>query len=257
MIRARSDGAFAVRPAIPWWIGLTIAAAAFGFCGFLAPSLMYRHPFLSGLAQWFVDVAPVFAIICAGTAAYALFKRLDVRRLRQTKNQLDALRNMDWQNFELLVADGFRRLGYDVDNRGWYVPNSRVHISLQKDGERTLVECRQWQVPQVGLGPVRELYSTLVSEHADGAVLITSGTFSAEAEAYVRDKPIGLIDGRGLLELVAASQTDSRRDMAADPPHCPVCERRMMRKKAPRDSSIGRFYWSCSAYPACPGTRLM
>jgi restriction system protein len=257
MIRVRPDGAFAVRPAIHWWIGLTIAAAALGFCGFLPGSLMYGHPFLSRLAQWCLDVAPVFAIVCAGIAAYALFKQVDVRRLRQTKNQLDALRNMDWQNFELLVADGFRRLGYEVDNRGWYVPSSRVHISLQKNGERTLVECRQWQVPEVGLGPVRELYSTLASEHADGAVLITSGTFIPEAEAFVRDKPIGLINGSGLLELVSGSQKDSRRDMVSDPPQCPVCERRMIRKKAPRDSSIGRFYWSCSAYPACPGTRLI
>jgi restriction system protein len=256
MIRARPDLALAVRFTFPW-IGLATVAVTFAFCGFLAPSFIYPHGSLSRVGQWLLGAAPALAIVCASIAAYALFTQLDVRRLRQTKSRLDNLRDMDWQNFELLVADGFRRLGYEVDNRGWYVPSSRVHISLQKDGERTLVECRHWQVAQVGLGPVRELYSTLGDEHADGALLVTSGTFSVEAQAYARDKPIGLIDGRALLELVADSHKDARRDVVLDPPHCPVCERRMIRKKAPRDSTIGTFYWGCSAHPACPGTRLI
>jgi restriction system protein len=57
--------------------------------------------------------------------------------------------------------------------------------------------------------------------------------------------------------LVADSHKDAWRDVVLDPPHCPVCERRMIRKKAPRDSTIGTLYWGCSAHPACPGIRLI
>lgn len=253
MMRARSDGALAVRLTIPWWVSLSAAAAAYVFCGFLVPSLMSGNPALSRLADWLIEAAPVLALILAGLGAYALLCELDMRRLRQTQTQLDSIRGMDWQNFELLVAEGFRRLGYAVDNRGWYVPNSPVHISLQKNGERTLVECRQWQVAEIGLGPVRELYHALGVEHADGGLLVTSGRFSAEAQAYARDKPIGLIDGAALMELVEAVQKEvPTAASAAETPHCPVCERPMTRKKAGRDSTIGQVYWGCSAYPRCP-----
>ena len=143
--------------------------------------------------------------------AFAFFRELDLRRLRQTQGELDAIRAMDWQNFELLVSEGFRRLGYTVDNQGWYFPNSRVHITA---AERRRADARR--LPGLaglagGLPPVRELYKTLNSEHADGALLVTSGSFTLDAEVFARDKPIGLIDGQALLELVADRQAGRRR----------------------------------------------
>jgi len=256
MMKARHDSILAVRLAIPWWVSFTAAATAYIFCSFLAPSLMSGNPALSRLGDWLIEAAPFLTIMFAAIGAFAFFRELDLRRLRQTQGDLDAIRGMDWQNFELLVAEGFRRLGYTVDNQGWYFPNSRVHITLQKGGERTLVDCRDWQAAQVGLPPVRELYKTLNSEHADGALLVTSGSFTLDAEAFARDKPIGLIDGPALLELVATVKRDAAVDASnADAPCCPVCERPMKRKKASGTSTIGHVYWGCSAYPRCLGTR--
>ena len=108
----------------------------------------------------------------------------------------------------------------------------------------------------MGLPPVRELYKTLNSEHADGALLVTSGSFTLDAESFARDKPIGLIDGPALLELVATVKRDAPGDASnADAPCCPVCERPMKQKKASSTSTIGHVYWGCSAYPRCLGTR--
>jgi len=129
-----------------------------------------------------------------------------------------------------MVAEGFRRLGYAVENRGRYVPETAGHISLSKNGERTLVECQEWRATQVGLGPVRELYRTMPFEHADGALLVTSGSFTPEAELFARDKPIGLIDGQALLELVEKAQ-HSRDGQPAHSPRCPVCSRSMEHRK--------------------------
>jgi len=256
MMRARHDGVWAVRFTIPWWVSFTAAAATYLFCSFLVPSLMSGNPALSRLAGWLIEGAPILAILFVAVGAFALFRELDLRRLRQTQSQLESIRGMDWQNFEFLVAEGFRRLGYTVDNRGWYVPDSRVHISLQKNGETTLVECRQWRDEQIGLTPVRELYQTLSSERADGALLVTSGTFTPEAEDYARDKPIGLVGGQALMELVETIQKgapEGRRVL--DVPHCPVCQRPMTRKKAGWGSTIGQVYWACLDSPRCPGTR--
>ena len=256
MMRRRHDGASAVRFTVPWWVSFTAAATAYLFCSFLVPSLMSGNPALSRLADWLIEGAPFLAALFVALGTFVFFRELHRRRLRQTQSRLESIRGMDWQNFELLVAQGFRRLGYAVDNRGWYVPDSRVHISLQKNGGRTLVECRQWRAEHVGLTPVRELYHTLGLEHADGALLVTSGTFTPEAEAYARDKPIGLVGGQALMELVEAVQKGSlhgRRIL--DAPRCPVCERPMARRKARWGSTIGQVYWACLDAPRCPGTR--
>jgi hypothetical protein len=61
-------------------------------------------------------------------------------RLHETQSEIDSIRTLDCRISELLVPEGFRRLVYAVDNPDWYVPNSQVHIALQKDGEETLVE---------------------------------------------------------------------------------------------------------------------
>jgi restriction system protein len=255
MLKAKHDTILAVRFSIPWWVGATGAAIAYIFCGFLVPPLMSGDPALSRLSGWLVDGAPYLLLGLSAISALAFFQRLDARRLRQTHSEIESLRAMDWQNFELMVAEGFRRMGYAVENRGWYVPNSPVHISVHKNGERMLVECREWRAPQVGLTPVRELYRTMATEHADGALLVTAGSFTREAEAFARDKPIGLIDGQALLELVEQAQHNAPRHRELiGTPHCPVCSRSMEQRKAGRASTIGHVYWGCSD-PRCLGTR--
>lgn len=38
-------------------------------------------------------------------------------------------------------------------------------------------------------------------------------------------------------------------------PECPVCGNEMVRRKAGRGSNAGNFFWGCSRYPGCRGTR--
>ena len=256
MIKAREDGTVAVRPALQWWSSLAVVAGAYLTCCLLLPPLISGDLSLTVSLTWLREAAPLLGTACAAIATFAFFRRLDLRRLRETQSEIDAIRAMDWQHFELLISDGFRRLGYSVDNRGWYVPNSPVHILLQKNGEKTLVECRQWRASQVDLGVVDELYRIMTEERADGALLVTSGSFAPDAEVFARDKPIGLIDGEALLELVEAARTGAPQAPAGgETPHCPVCERHMVKKRARKGSTIGPVYWGCLAHPRCLGTR--
>jgi restriction system protein len=256
MIKATQDGPLAVRPAIQWWSSLAVIAGAYLTCCLLLPPLISGDLSLTVSLTWLKEAAPLLGTACAAIATFAFFRRLDLRRLSETQNEIDEIRAMDWQHFELLVSDGFRRLGYSVDNRGWYVPNSPVHIMLQKNGEKTLVECRQWRAPQVELKVVDELYRVMTKERADGALLVTSGSFAPEAEVFARDKPIGLIDGEALLELVETARTERPKGPAGgETPRCPVCERHMVKKRAGKDSTIGPVYWGCLAHPQCLGTR--
>lgn len=256
MIKAKEDGTVAVRPALQWWSSLAVVAGAYLTCCLLLPPLISGDLSMTVSLTWLKEAAPLLGTACAAIATFAFFRRLDLRRLRETQSEIDAIRAMDWQHFELLISDGFRRLGYSVDNRGWYVPNSPVHILLQKNGEKTLVECRQWRASQVDLSVVDELYRIMAEARADGALLVTSGRFAPDAEVFARDKPIGLIDGEALLELVETARTEAPKASAGgETPHCPVCERHMVKKRARKDSMIGPVYWGCPAHPRCLGTR--
>jgi ssDNA-binding Zn-finger/Zn-ribbon topoisomerase 1 len=49
------------------------------------------------------------------------------------------------------------------------------------------------------------------------------------------------------------------RSFSATPPvgtpQCPRCSRHMIRRRARRGRHAGQFFWGCSAYPSCRGTR--
>jgi hypothetical protein len=40
-----------------------------------------------------------------------------------------------------------------------------------------------------------------------------------------------------------------------DVPHCPSCNRKMVKRKARRGERAGEEFWGCSTYPTCRGTR--
>lgn len=58
---------------------------------------------------------------------------------------------MSWQQFETLVGEGFRRRGYSVKETGGGGPYGSVDLVLSKNGEKTLVQCKQWKAFKVGV----------------------------------------------------------------------------------------------------------
>jgi restriction system protein len=51
-----------------------------------------------------------------------------------------------------------------------------------------IVQCKHWRSRLVGVKPLRELWGVLSDEKADGAIFITSGSFSADALAFAQGK---------------------------------------------------------------------
>lgn len=38
-------------------------------------------------------------------------------------------------------------------------------------------------------------------------------------------------------------------------PYCPICQGRMVKRKARRGENAGKAFWGCTHYPECKGTR--
>ena len=215
-------------------------------------------PFALAVAAYFVArhfVGHTFGlatgVFVALMGVLAFFHKQTRRRLLDCQDSLKSLKNLPWREFEMLVGEAYRRKGYTVEETGGG-PDGGVDLVLRRDGETVLVQCKRWKAHTVGVPVVRELYGVLMSEQATRALLVTSGEFTADAHTFAQGKPLELVNGPALLELVRGVQTVSRAgipDLAAAPkpapPDCPRCARPMVLRTAGRGASAGSPFWGC------------
>ena len=161
------------------------------------------------------------------------------------------------------MAEAYRRHGYVVTvTLGGGGADGGIDLVLHRGGKKTLVQCKRWKARPVPVQTVRELYGVVTAEGADAAKLVATTTFTSEAIAFARGKPIELIDATDLLELLRNVQNSG--NLAApvpeqapqlDIPTCPLCSSPMKERVARRGADAGSRFWGCSRYPACKGTR--
>ena len=145
----------------------------------------------------------------------------------------DELAGISWASFERLFAEHYRQLGYRVEHSGTGASHARydggIDIKLYRDDEYIVVQCKHWNALQVTHNYVHELIGVMHTQHATGAILITSGEFSKAAlEAAVRCPTITLIDGAE----VRRTFQDSLPTLVPAPPLPPVVPFPMARRAA-------------------------
>ena len=133
---------------------------------------------------------------------FALFNTARRRRLLEAQPSVDRLLTMSWQDFEQLVGEAYRRKGYRVVDRGGAGADGGIDLELHTKDKTLVVQCKRWKTRTVGVELVRELYGAMVGEKAHEAIFFTSGGYTPDAIDFAREKPIKLLDGRGLVELL-------------------------------------------------------
>lgn len=266
---------------LPWWAGVALAAVSYWFLhGIATRPLPKIQPGQSmgdftstaiwqGLATGGQYLLP---LICLFGAALSAFKRRQRRQLFEAASasgNADVLQGMSWQEFELLVGEGFRRRGYGVRESGGGGADGGVDLVLTKDGEKIFVQCKQWKAFKVGVSTVRELYGVMAAHGATGGFVVTSGRFTKEATAFAQGRNIQLLDGSALMQLLREARDTVKRDRsgevfrpaqdaepAATATLCPKCGKPMVRRVAKRGATAGKPFWGCSDFSGgCRGTR--
>jgi len=135
----------------------------------------------------------------------------------------DALSRIGWEEFERVLAAHYRDVGWWVEHVGTGATGARfdggVDLRLRRDAQVVLVQCKHWNAKQVPHNAVHELLGILVTEGATGAILITSGEFTAAAVATAgRSDKIRLIDGSGLRDMLGDDAFLPPPTEAAAPP---------------------------------------
>ncbi len=204
-------------------------------------------------------VPPAFLI----GAAVSYFKQSRSIRLFENTGAPNgpAVASLTWQEFESLVAEGFRQRGFKVTEKGGAAPDGGVDLILARGNERFLVQCKQWRAQQVPVTIVRELYGVMAAHQAAGGYVVTSGRFTQDAMAFAQGRNIELIDGRTLPQLLrkaensaATSASTPTNAIRTSPPGCPRCNEPMVVRVAKRGANLGSEFWGCCRYPKCKVT---
>lgn len=244
---------------LPPWVILALGVTSYaGLEWYQRTHLATRGELLLSIAT--SSYPPIALAFFVAVAAASAVHRVRRGKLVDQQTGLDSLRHTPWKEFEYLVAEAFRRQGYVADyslNQG---PDGGVDIVLKREGQTSLVQCKQWKTGSVGVTVVREMLGILHARKAHEVFIVTTGGFTAEAQAFAKGNPITLIDGAKLWAMVAAVQAEPSTAkvvpaaIAPATPECPRCGGEMVRRKAKQGPTPGATFWGCTRYPSCRGT---
>ncbi len=278
MILARRGGSFldelfnlAVR--MPWWLSLVFALSIYLVCrhfagvevgaiGQLGHGTYAGQQIVRTFAMFAQYVLP--AVFVLG-AVVSLIKRTSRVRLYSSVARSavpsKALEGITWQQFEQVIGEAFRRQGYRVDETSSGADGG-VDLVLFREGEKALVQCKQWKSVKVSVNVVRELFGVMAAEGASWGFVVTSGEFTKDAKAFARGRNVRLIDGA----VVRQWMTENRLPPPAEEfgaglkqtlptIRCPRCGGGMQTKEAKKGRSARKLFWSCIHFPRCRGAR--
>ncbi len=286
---------------LPWWLGLLFAPLSYVFISRYAvapvfdttnPTQFFINSAVYQAAAIFRYVIPVLIILGSLKSLFGMLKRimlLNGVRNSAHDDPAQALAKISWAEFEMLVGQYFKELGYKVVETGGRADGG-VDLRLRKaTGELFLVQCKHWKTSKVPVNIVREIFGVMQAEQASGAFVVASGAFTKDAAAFAKGKAIELLDGAMLIAAIKQRSTSSamttnqaiptstpKPTSAAVPmplanqapqtkvepvlsiqpaaPACPICQSEMVLRTAKRGANAGNPFFGCSKYPLCRGT---
>ena len=133
----------------------------------------------------------------------------NLTRHYKTTSDKDDLTKLNLAEFQQLLADYYRRLGYQVNQEQSLQADSGIGIELTKFAQVSLVQCKHWKCRKVGVKVIREMHDELLNRKADRIVIVTSGEFTLDAYRFARGKNLKLINGIQLTSMLTQAKQPS------------------------------------------------
>ena len=196
---------------LPWWALSLAAIASAYYANFQLPQhhlSFFASPAMNGAIDWLMHTrsflfALNFTALCLGATSLSRLANRLVRKHHLLKmRSLAHLRNLRWDQFELLVAEAYRKEGYLVQETGLGGADGGVDAVLRRNGKTYIVQCKRWSGSKVGAGVVREMYGLMTHHSAAGVKIVCLSGFTKSAVSFAERKPIELLDGEMLLRMI-------------------------------------------------------
>lgn len=198
-----------------WWLPMAVALA--GLIGYLVLLQKGQHActasvgctvlsaFLHTSMTRFLVVG--FALVMSAVSVAKFYANGERSRLLAKQHEIADLRNMDWQAFERLVGEAYRRSGFVVTENGQGGADGGVDLILKKGNRTSIVQVKHWKASKVGAPVVRELFGLMHHFKAQEARIVAVGSFTSEAWAFAKGKPIDLVTGEKLFALIQSAKS--------------------------------------------------
>lgn len=242
--------------ALPWWLNLILATIAYISLKYWIPSLEAQNTVFQAVIRTAPTFANILALLLIYIAAISAFHAWRKGQLLNNQTSNQSIQNLPWKDFEYLVSEAYRRKGYTVQENLAGGADGGIDLTLNKEGKRSLVQCKNWKTQTVGVSTIRELFGVITAEGADEGIVVCSGHYTADAQEFAKGKPLTLIDGNSLTRLISEVQTTPKPKIHTEPDIiCPTCGNSMVLRLAKRGKNTGDRFWGCSKFPKCRGTR--
>jgi restriction system protein len=215
----RKQGGLDTVASMPWPAGIVLGLIGYiairhGVGWFLSST---SNPYLSGMGKLaatgaYAPLAWMLLIGCWIAAIASFVGQRSRRQLLDSQTGIESIRQMSWRQFEQLTGEAFRRQGYAVEETGLGGADGGIDLKLRKNGQTTLVQCKQWRNQRVDVKTVREMLGVLVHECADAVIIVAVGDYTPDARRFAQGKPIELIRGDKLLATIRSLQTNKTRE---------------------------------------------
>jgi restriction system protein len=197
-------------------------------------------------------------------ASRSLATRVE-NNVAETSGPSSGLEKMRPDQFELLIAEVFRRQGYTPELSAAMGADGSIDLILRRDADTILVQCAYSKLERVTEAELREFYAAMVTSGAPRGIIVTMGTFTPGARTYAQGKSLELIDGNAVLDTLATVTKLNENILRVAgwidefisharvfDPECPVCHGTMHVRHS---RANGAPLWCCRSYPRCPGRR--
>jgi len=173
---------------------------------------------------------------------------------------IELLRHLEWKRFEQLTAAYSQTLGFTARHTQ-VGSDGGVAVQLFKNDQPhplMILQCKAWDVEDVGLEPVRGLFNLMAAEKVGYGVFYTTGAFSPEAHAFARGKILDLVDGAELLSRIKQLAPGVQQRLLEEvtqgdytTPTCPGCDIKMVPRPPDGKITNGTKVWICRNQPHC------
>lgn len=188
---------------IPWWVSVTISASFYVLLKFIVPYFETQSTLVNEVhISLGPFLAPVVALALLSPITFSFLKSNRKKKLHDLQEEIQSIQELSWLQFKELVAEAYRRTGYILMENSTFTADPSVDLVMRKSANLYLVQCRYWQNRKLGLREVKNLLSLMHEKQASGVFLITTGIFTYEARYYAAGRPITLLDGIDLVELL-------------------------------------------------------
>ena len=115
-----------------------------------------------------------------------------------------SISNLDGHEFEDLIERLIIKMGFITQERKKSADGGIDILAINEQPlykGKYIIQCKRYSKP-VGVSKVRDLYGVVTSERANKGILITNSSFTNATKDFAKEKPIELIDGKELSNLL-------------------------------------------------------